>query len=136
MYLVRHGDAGSGELTADGVRQMKETAQKLKTELCGIETIVIYHSPRLRAVQSAEIIAENLKPINARLEYHDLLDCNCYQLDSVVKQAEQHCIIVGHQPDIKNYLGETIGRYQELNNGQYVKVEINTETWKGRVELK
>ena len=63
LFLVRHGEVennikhifgGDSELTERGKEQAKEMAKYLKE----IKFRVIYHSPRIRAVKTAEKIAE------------------------------------------------------------------------------
>lgn len=63
VYLIRHGESVNNikdrfgedtELTEEGERQAREIAEYLK----GIKFDIIYHSPKKRAVKTAEIIAE------------------------------------------------------------------------------
>jgi serine/threonine-protein phosphatase PGAM5 len=54
LYLVRHGDAGDdGELTACGEEQARLTGERLRAA----PLTAIYHSPKRRAVRTAEIVA-------------------------------------------------------------------------------
>ena len=74
LILVRHGEAENNlaniistglnkyHLTEKGRAQAKEAAEKVKTEIGGREEqTIIYSSPILRAKESAEIIAHELK---------------------------------------------------------------------------
>jgi probable phosphoglycerate mutase len=55
LYLVRHGEAtGDGALSQDGERQARLAGERLRH----IPLAAIYHSPRPRAVRTAQIIAE------------------------------------------------------------------------------
>jgi phosphohistidine phosphatase len=70
LYLVQHGDAEKEEedpsrpLTPRG----KEDVARTASSLAGIETVAprILHSGKLRAEQTAEIIASSLKPSSRR----------------------------------------------------------------------
>ena len=64
LYLIRHGETthnvnhiwgGNPELTEEGERQAREITEYLKS----VKYKIIYHSPRKRAVKTAEIIAES-----------------------------------------------------------------------------
>ena len=68
IYLVRHGETTSDiedryggdyddHLTEKGTNQAKELAKKLSSK--GIE--IIYHSPKTRAAETAQIVATELK---------------------------------------------------------------------------
>ena len=70
LYIIRHGQTelntrgvlqGRSDypLNASGVRQAQEAAEKLK----GISFDAVYTSPLRRAVQTAEIVAPDCKPI-------------------------------------------------------------------------
>ena len=68
IYLIRHGEAENNiknifgedsELTEKGERQAREIAEYLKD----FEFDVIYHSPKKRAVKTANIIAELINGI-------------------------------------------------------------------------
>lgn len=130
IYLVRHGEAGDVNLTPCGREQIKETARKLKLELFGLEAITIYHSPLQRATQSAQVMAENLKPMTTKLQPENDLYCDSYNIGAVVSKAESPAIIVSHQivshqPDIARYLAAVTGRLRKLSNGEYVKVDVS-----------
>jgi broad specificity phosphatase PhoE len=73
LYLIRHAeadgdDAGDPALSTRGRGQ----AALLGSRLAGIEVAAVLHSPRLRAAQTAAILAEDLPgvPVHA----NDLLD--------------------------------------------------------------
>jgi phosphohistidine phosphatase len=66
LYLVQHGEATSQEddpsrpLTDDGRRQVGRVARAIAA--IGIAPAGIYHSGKLRAEQTAQILAETLNP--------------------------------------------------------------------------
>jgi len=78
LYIVRHGDAMGTQrddlrpLSDRGVAEVKTLAAAALTQgKCRPD--IILHSPKLRAVQTAEIIAEILQPTNGLEEAEDLM---------------------------------------------------------------
>ena len=59
IIIVRHGqyDSFFGSLTEEGEKNMRELTKKISFLVKGFNA-VIYHSPVLRAAESAEIIAK------------------------------------------------------------------------------
>ena len=123
IYLIRHGDARQG-LTPLGIEQIQATARQLQTELAGLEKITIYHSPLQRAAESAQVMLETLKPVQATLQARKELCCDSLTVAAVVKTAESPCIIVSHQPDLQHYLRQ-LGKFERMSNGKCVKVQID-----------
>lgn len=124
IFLVRHGDdLPNGNLSSKGIEQINETAKLIKQELL-VKEIVIYHSPRKRAVESAKIIQQNLAPISVVLEPRDELSLGNYQVESVAAIATSPCIIVSHQPDLEAFYKKQTGKFIEIKEGTYVKLEL------------
>ncbi|MEK6899733.1 MAG: phosphoglycerate mutase family protein [Nanoarchaeota archaeon] len=119
IYLVRHGQAYDGSLTSKGIQQLIDTAKKLQEELGGLEGVVIYHSPILRAAQSAKVMAREMGeiPIISREE----LKCNTYNVGAVVNEVQGKAIIISHEPDLEYYM-EKLGKYVTFKNGQAIKL--------------
>lgn len=112
-YIMRHGH-DRVELTDKGREQVRLTGELIKNELQGIERIVIYHSPLIRAVQSAQVLQEAIKPTTAILEQRQEL-CES-EIDQVLRSAQRPCILVSHQPDIAELTGRSLG------NAEFVRV--------------
>lgn len=104
IYLVRHGEA---------VNQMEDTARPLskkgENDIRGIANLLtrqfilmpgyIYHSPKLRAVQTASIISKALAQTPAPVEADNLLPMD----DPAVwaerlEVADRDTMLVGHLP--------------------------------------
>jgi broad specificity phosphatase PhoE len=108
IFLIRHGettgdveDRYGGDyddnLTENGLGQAKELANKLK----GKNIQIVFHSPRIRARQTAEIVANVLEI--KKLQVEDLRERNHYGiLTGMTKSAA-----------MKKYPGQV----QELNSG-------------------
>ena len=121
-YLVRHGDA-RGSLTERGVGEITRTAAELRREIGSVEDIVIYHSTLERARESAKLISLVFNPSKVYMEARHELDCNTYDVGSIVDKIDSIGIIVSHQPDLESYL-EGRGIYSGLHTGEYRKLEF------------
>ncbi|MCK6545901.1 histidine phosphatase family protein [Myxococcota bacterium] len=118
LYLVRHEEAEPGydipdswrALTGKGRRRMRETG-KLVVQHADID--VIFTSPLVRAVQTAEILAHAIgldEPVHAR----DVI-ANPPRLQSIVDLATETdasvrgVAIVGHEPTLGELAAELLG---------------------------
>ncbi len=78
LYLVQHGASKSEAedpqrgLTADGRRVVEAVARHLTNR--GVSVVRIEHSDKLRARQTAEIIAKQLRPVEGTKQ---ILDMGC-----------------------------------------------------------
>jgi phosphohistidine phosphatase len=118
LYLLRHGLAadagpeGTGDagrpLTKDGAAKMQQAAQGLRRLDLGVEALIT--SPLVRAHQTAEIVAHELK---LDLSLSDLLrpGCGLGQLLALLGEqgSARRVMIVGHEPDFGNIIGALIG---------------------------
>jgi phosphohistidine phosphatase len=115
VLLIRHGKAeehhplgdGARALTADGRDEFREHARKLAddVELEGIMT-----SPLVRAVQTAEILAEALGV--ARVVVRGELDFQRAMpeaLETLCRSAGPGWALVGHNPSMAETLGHLLG---------------------------
>ena len=105
LYLARHGEAKSPSpdqpslLTHKGQKDVTKMAQDLKKE--GICPVLIWHSPKERAVQTAEIYMQILGiPLTAREEKKKLKpDDNPEEiLEEILGEKGESLMIVGHLP--------------------------------------
>jgi len=119
LYLVRHGiaaDATAGQrdfdraLTDKGDSRMREVVQGMAR--AGLVPEVVVSSPLVRAVQTAEILVEELELTT------DILICDAMSpggrteelLDLLNHAApEQDVAAVGHMPDLVHHLLNVIG---------------------------
>lgn len=125
VYALRHGSYGySGRLIPKGVEEVKASILEIKQELesKGIAEIQVYHSPATRAFESAVIAREVLLPIKVILEQRDELNPESISIDKVVETAKFPCIIIGHKPQLKDFIEKHTGKEVDLEKGKYVKV--------------
>jgi phosphohistidine phosphatase len=106
IYLVRHGDTVPEErdptrpLSEKGRAEVEATARALLKEKANIEEI--WHSTKLRAKQTAEIIAQILGIKNV-LEKEGLTPFDDpAPVAELLKAADKNILIAGHMP----FLGE------------------------------
>ncbi len=108
IYLVRHGVAediapsgrdADRRLTEEGRRRLEHTLERMRRLEVSIDILV--SSPRVRAVQTADVLATVLPP--ARREIWSELDCG---VDEIALSARidaeppgRSIMLVGHQPD-------------------------------------
>lgn len=110
LYLVRHaraeeraatGDDADRRLTAEGARRMRRAAAGLAR--LGVAPDAILTSPRVRAEQTATILAEALAP-RLSLDVYPPLDAG-HRPAEVLAGLHRYrtagaLMLVGHQPDL------------------------------------
>jgi phosphohistidine phosphatase len=111
IVLFRHGEAedvtdmrddGLRSLTNKGRKRTKKVAKTVKNLLPGKCKIQIWSSPLLRALQTAEILADQ---VGVKVKIHNAISNGDFELlrANLTDCREEECIfIVGHQP----FLGE------------------------------
>jgi phosphohistidine phosphatase len=108
LYLVRHGEAmneladPSQALSPLGLRNV----QKVAAHLAGLKMPVdlIFHSPKLRAKQTAAVLADFLKPGEGVVETDHLgpLD-DTAEWAHRLKDLNKHIMLVGHLPYMEKF---------------------------------
>ena len=103
IYLVQHGEAAAKEveperpLTEQGMKEVQRIAGALKR--AGVEVKRVIHSGKLRAQQTAEILAIEIAP-RLQLETSDLINPNdnpgAFDLQTDVGNTD--AVVVGHLP--------------------------------------
>lgn len=132
LYFVRHGKAepGSGAmidhdrpLTADGAARLQTEAQVLAR--LGVAPDRIYSSPRVRARQTADILAGALqKQVEVREEVNFDFD-----LDAVVQLTEglpdnAEVMFVGHNPSMEAVVRLLTGAEVLMKVGSLARVDV------------
>jgi phosphohistidine phosphatase len=115
LLLVRHGKAEDGAplgdearaLTIDGRREFREHAKRLpaKIKLSGVIT-----SPLVRAVQTAEILAEAMGLAEVRVANELSTDEDSDRLAAFAREVGTGWALVGHNPNIAEALALLVGR--------------------------
>jgi phosphohistidine phosphatase len=111
IYFLRHGiavergapgfeDDSARPLTREGKKQLRKTSRALRK--MKLEFDLILSSPLLRAKQTAEIVAKNLK-LKKRLKFSGELKPdgsmkNLFRRLNELKPAPKNLLLVGHEP--------------------------------------
>jgi phosphohistidine phosphatase len=114
LYLVQHGAAKSEAedphrgLTDEGRRDVERMAHFLAPVRLGLDRI--QHSEKLRARQTAEILAAQLQPAEgtheiAGLAPHDDVEQMCVRL----QQESKNLMLVGHLPHVSHLASRLLG---------------------------
>jgi phosphohistidine phosphatase len=123
LYFVRHGKAAQNTspdeqrpLTADGIESVKHMASLLKKIAC--QPIAIYTSPRVRALQTATLIADALgmqAEVNEACNFSfnaQMVMTICDGLDD-----DDEVMFVGHNPSMSEVVQHITGATVELSTG-------------------
>jgi phosphohistidine phosphatase len=143
LLLLRHADAGDPNawagpdaerpLSDKGVDQSERMGALLATR--DLRPAHIRSSPKVRAVQTAEIVADALG-LSVDVEDwlagdYDLIDL----ADRLVPSDGEPDILVGHDPAMSSVLSEMLGRQATLRKGELASLTWAGELRAGAVEL-
>ncbi|QPC84291.1 phosphohistidine phosphatase SixA [Phototrophicus methaneseepsis] len=134
LYLMRHGQASNmadsdhaRPLTQKGEERTKSTAKVLaKLE---ITPTAIYASPRVRAQQTAAIIAEALNMTVTTQESLNF-DFDLKALEKILGEQEDpdhDLILVGHNPSMSDVLQQLTGVNTNMKTGAIACIEVDLE---------
>jgi phosphohistidine phosphatase len=124
IYFLRHGDAehesnddAARQLTSKGERQAEAAGQALAA--LGASVDVCLSSPKVRAEQTARIACRHL---DVSVEIVEELRGGPF--DALQLAAGRgNVILVGHEPDFSNVVGELTGARVKLRKGGIAGVE-------------
>lgn len=129
LYFMRHGIAeystpdAERPLTKEGVANTKQAAQKLKA--LGVSVDHIYSSPRVRARQTAEIVAQAL---NCEVEIREEVDLgfSITAVEALVRDLdrEKSVMFVGHEPDFSTTITSLVGGRIVMKKGGLARVDV------------
>ncbi len=105
VYLVQHADAKKEEvdpsrpLSEKGLQDIKKVASYVSQ--LNIKVYKIFHSGKLRAKQTAEVLSENLKPTKGITEVGGLAPLDYAEIwEERLKGMTDDIILVGHLPHL------------------------------------
>jgi phosphohistidine phosphatase len=129
LYLLRHGLAGQyGDpqykddslrpLTLEGRQKMRKASKGMKN--LGLKFDLILSSPYLRALQTAQIVAETYKIKTKEIVLTDKLlpPASAHQLVQEITKRfpkKQYILTVGHEPHLTQIISELLKSDQHLN---------------------
>lgn len=131
LYFLRHAEAvdiapddHNRQLTERG-RERTRTAAKVM-RLLDIGPEVIFSSPRLRALQTAEIVGEAL---GIEITVHETLNFgfNADDLAGLIDRYDEDAeiLFVGHEPDFSDILTDLTGADLIMKKGGLARVDLS-----------
>ena len=140
LYFLRHGEADwpgwtkpddERPLTDFGKKEVRQVAKFLSRLKVKLDSIVT--SPLPRALQTAEIAAEQLK---TKLAQDKALEpgFGITELRTVLKRHRSKVLLlVGHEPDFSSVISALTGASLKLSKAGVALVDIDPDTEKGRL---
>jgi phosphohistidine phosphatase len=140
LYFLRHGEADwpgwtkpddERPLTDFGKKEMRQLGKFLNR--LKVKPDLIVTSPLPRALQTAEIAAEQLK---TKLRQDEALEpgFGISELSTVLKRHHSKLLmLVGHEPDFSSVISALTGASLKLSKAGVALVDIDLETDKGRL---
>ena len=139
VYLIRHGHAVDENgtisdeqryLTKKGRKTMREVGRVLKE--AGVELDAVLTSPLVRAVQTAELVAERLDFLGIIEALPSLVPGVPVRVAAAELASRGAAVaVVGHEPGISMLCAYLAGRpsFPPLNKGQVVLIEDGRAAW-------
>ena len=140
LYFLRHGEADwpgwtkpddERPLTDFGKKEVRQVAKFL--DRLKVKPDLIVTSPLPRALQTAEIAAEELK---TKLRQDEALEpgFGISELSTVLKRHRSKVLmLVGHEPDFSSVISALTGGFVKMSKAGVALIDIDPETEKGRL---
>ena len=140
LYFLRHGEADwpgwtkpddERPLTDFGKKEVRQVAKFLKR--LKVKPGLIVTSPLPRALQTAEVAAEQLK---TKLRQDEALEpgFGISELRTVLKRHRSKVLmLVGHEPDFSSVISALSGASLKLSKAGVALVDIDPEAQEGRL---
>ena len=140
LYFLRHGEADwPGWTKPDDERPLTDFGKKEARQVgkflnrLKVKPDLIVTSPLPRALQTAEIAAEQLK---AKLRQDEALEpgFGISELSTVLKRHRAKVLmLVGHEPDFSSVISALTGGFLKMSKAGVALIDIDPETEKGRL---
>ncbi len=128
LWLLRHADAEPHGTRADAERRLTERGERqargagLALQALGVEFEQVLYSPKVRARQTAELLAEGWgREQRAALAEHPPLAGEFGLEDARAAMAglddDARLLLVGHEPDLSRLAGAIAGGLIDLKKG-------------------
>jgi phosphohistidine phosphatase len=140
LYFLRHGEADwpgwtkpddERPLTDFGKKEVRQVAKFLNR--LKVKPDLVVTSPLPRALQTAEVAAEQLK---TKLRQDEALEpgFGISELSTVLKRHRSKVLmLVGHEPDFSSVISALTGGFIKMSKAGVALVDIDPETEKGRL---
>jgi phosphohistidine phosphatase len=140
LYFLRHGEADwPGWTKPDDERPLTDFGKKEVRQLgkflnrLKVKPDLIVTSPLPRALQTAEVTAEELK---TKLRQDEALEpgFGISELSTVLKRHRSKILmLVGHEPDFSSVISALTGGFVKMSKAGVALIDIDPETEKGRL---
>jgi phosphohistidine phosphatase len=133
LYLLRHADAGDPEawdgpdavrpLSAKGRRQSERLGRHLAA--AGFKPDVVLTSPKLRAAETAELVAAALET-NVTVDERLASGVGLETIDEALRAAgsPDKPVLVGHDPDFSDLLSTLVGAETPMKKGALARIDL------------
>ena len=140
LYFLRHGEADwpgwtkpddERPLTDFGKKEVRQVAKFL--DRLNVKPDLIVSSPLPRALQTAEVAAEQLK---TKLRQDEALEpgFGISELSTLLKRHHSKALmLVGHEPDFSSIISALTGGFIKMSKAGIALVDLDPETEKGRL---
>ena len=140
LYFLRHGEADwpgwtkpddERPLTDFGKKEVRQVAKFLNR--LKVKPDLIVTSPLPRALQTAEVAAEQLK---TKLRQDEALEpgFGISELSTVLTRHRSRVLmLVGHEPDFSSVISALTGGFVKMSKAGVALIDIDPETEKGRL---
>jgi phosphohistidine phosphatase len=140
LYFLRHGEADwpnwskpddERPLTDFGKKEVRQVGRFLNR--LKVKPDLVVTSPLPRALQTAEIAAEQLK---TKLRQDEALEpgFGISELSTVLKRHRSKVLmLVGHEPDFSSVISALTGGFLKMSKAGVALIDIDPETEKGRL---
>lgn len=137
IILFRHGSAEEKsfeksdrdrELTQEGKEKVREAAKFVKHKISGEDKIIIWSSPMVRAVQTAEILSEVLETDNATI--HECIASGDFkEFTKELKEEETSGVLIaaGHAPSLDEWCECMTGTLVKLDKSGAALIHIESQ---------
>lgn len=140
LYFLRHGEADwPGWTKPDDERPLTDFCRKEVRQVgkflvrLKVNPDLVVSSPLPRALQTAEIAAEQLK---TKLRQDEALEpgFGISELSAVLKRHPAKVLmLVGHEPDFSSVISALTGGFLKMSKAGVALIDIDPETEKGRL---
>ena len=140
LYFLRHGEADwPGWTKPDDERPLTDFGKKEVRQVgkflvrLKVNPDLVVSSPLPRALQTAEIAAEQLK---TKLRQDEALEpgFGFSELGAVLKRHPAKVLmLVGHEPDFSSVISALTGGFLKMSKAGVALIDIDPETEKGRL---
>lgn len=140
IILMRHGHAASRrsdesdqlrKLDARGIRDVSVVGKKMSTE--GILPDYLLHSPAIRALETAKIIAESLErdiELKPELGLYTAVPKTYEKLISSLPDIYKTVMIIAHNPAIEDVVSILTGSKASMGSSDLFEAQLGIEKWK------